>query len=122
MTPSEAQKYGPLIEDYILKPITDRELYNAIEHVFGRRETIRSDFDWARLSGVDFDLVNEYARLSTSIDVNKKLMKILETTYNIRNSKSSTSTSIAKVLKNSDATIKFQETLLQQIKEKITSA
>ncbi len=119
LTPTEAEKYGALIEDYVLKPITDRELYDAVEHVFGRRETIRSDMARARQSGVDFDIVNEYALLSTSVDVNKKLLKILDTTYNAKNAKGATSSSISKALKNIGATIKFQETRLQELKEEI---
>ena len=119
LTPTEAEKYGAYIEDYVLKPITDRELYNAVEHVFSRRETIRSDMDKARQSGVDFAIVNEYALLSTSVDVNKKLLKILETTYNVKNAKGTASNNIAKALKNIGATIKFQETRLQELKDHI---
>ena len=33
LSPAEAQEYGIFIEDYVLKPITHRELYDAIEHV-----------------------------------------------------------------------------------------
>ena len=33
LTPSEAQEYGIYIEDYIMKPITHRELYDAIENL-----------------------------------------------------------------------------------------
>ena len=36
LTPTEAEEYGIFIEDYVLKPITHRELYDAIEHVLGR--------------------------------------------------------------------------------------
>jgi CheY-like chemotaxis protein len=116
LTPPEAEEYGIFIEDYVLKPITHRELYDVIERVIGRRQTIRSDMDRARQSGVDFDIVNEYALLSKSIDVNKRLMKILETTYNFNNSKVRVSDDISRALKNMDANIRFQESRLQQIK------
>jgi two-component system, OmpR family, response regulator len=116
LTPTEAEEYGIFIEDYVLKPITHRELYDAIEHVLGRRQTLRTDMDRARQSGVDFDIVNEYALLSKSIDVNKRLMKILETTYNFNDSKVRISDDISRALKNMDTNIKFQEARLLQIK------
>jgi two-component system, OmpR family, response regulator len=116
LTPTEAQEYGVFIEDYILKPITHRELYDAIEHVLSRRQTIRSDMDRARQSGIDPDMVNEYAQLSKSIDVNKRLMKILETTYNFNDSKVRVSEDISRALKSMDTNLKFQEARLQQIK------
>ena len=116
LTPTEAEEYGIFIEDYVLKPITHRELYDAIEHVLGRRQTIRTDMDRARQSGIGFDIVNEYALLSKSIDVNKRLMKILETTYNFNDSKVRISDDISRALKNMETNIKFQEARLQQIK------
>ena len=78
LTPAEAQEYGIYIEDYVLKPITHRELYDAIEHVLARRQSIKTDMDMARQSGFDSEIITEYARLSKSIDVNKRLMKILQ--------------------------------------------
>ena len=116
LTPTEAQEYGIFIEDYVLKPITHRELYDAIEHVLNRRQTIRSDMDRAGQSGFDPELVNEYSQPSKSIDVNKRLMKILETTYNFNDSKVRVSDDISRALKSMDTNIRFQEARLQQIK------
>ncbi len=116
LTPTEAQEYGIFIENYVLKPITHRELYDAIEHVLSRCQTIRSDMDLARQSGVDPDMINEYAQLSKSIDVNKRLMKILETTYNLNDSKVRVGDDISRALKSLDTNLKFQEARLQQIK------
>lgn len=120
LTPNEAQEYGVYIEDYVLKPITHRELYDAIEHVLSRRQTIITDVDRARQSGVAPDLINEYAQLSKSIDVNKRLIKILETTYNFNDSKAQVSEDISRALKNMDASLKFQETRFQQIKSELS--
>ena len=72
--------------------------------------------DRARQSGVDFDIVNEYALLSKSIDVNKRLMKILKTTYNFNDSKVRVSDDISRALKTMDTNIRFQEARLQEIK------
>jgi two-component system OmpR family response regulator len=120
LTPSEAQEYGIYIEDYVLKPITHRELYDAIEHVLNRRQSIKSDMDLAKQSGFDSEIITEYARLSKSIDVNKRLMKILETTYNFNDSKVRVSDEISRAIKSMEMNIKFQENRLQQIKGELS--
>jgi len=116
LTPTEAQEYGIYIEDYVLKPITHRELYDAIDHVLKRQQSIKSDIDLAKQSGFDTELIAEYARLSKSIDVNKRLMKILETTYNFDDAKVRVSEEIANAIKGMETNIKFQEDRLRQIK------
>jgi CheY-like chemotaxis protein len=120
LTPTEAQEYGIYIEDYVLKPITHRELYDAIEHVLNRRQGIKSDVDIARQSGFDDQVVSEYARLSKGIDVNKRLLKILESTYNINDVKMRVSDEISRAIKSMESNIKFQESRLQQIKGELS--
>jgi len=122
LTPVEAQEYGIYIEDYILKPITHRELYNAIEHVLSRRQSIKSDIDLARKSGFDAEVITEYARLSKSIDVNRRLMKILETTYNYNDSKLRINDEISRAIKSMETNIRFQENRFQQIKGEISGS
>ena len=116
LTPTEAQEYGIYIEDYVLKPITHRELYDAIEHVLKRQQSIRSDIDLAKQSGFDAEIISEYARLSKSIDVNKRLMKILETTYNFDDAKVRVSEEISNAIKGMEMNIKFQEDRLREIR------
>ncbi|MDD4253881.1 MAG: response regulator [Methanofollis sp.] len=117
LTPDEAEGYGSYIEDYILKPITHRELYDAIERVLKRREMIRDDVDRAKEVGLDQRLVDEYARLAKGVDVNNRLLRILETTYNINDSKASEKVSLA--IKTMENSIRFQQERLAQIKEEI---
>jgi DNA-binding response OmpR family regulator len=120
LTPAEAQEYGIYIEDYVLKPITHRELYDAIEHVLNRRQSIKSDINLAKQSGFDAEIITEYARLSKSIDVNRRLMKILETTYNFNDSTVRVSDEISRAIKSMDMNIKFQENRFQQIKAEMS--
>jgi two-component system OmpR family response regulator len=117
LTPDEAEGYWSYIEDYILKPITHRELYDAIERVLQRRDVIRNDVENAQQVGLDQHLVDEYTRLAKGVDVNTRLLRILETTYNINDSKASEKISLA--IKNMENSIKFQEKRLAQIKEHI---
>jgi CheY-like chemotaxis protein len=119
LTLTEMEKYGTFIEDYVLKPVTNIELYSVVEHVFHRRETIRSDMDRARQCGVDLGVANEYALLYKNIDINKRFINIFETLINANNSKANTSDNICQALKKLDADMRFQETRLQQIKEEI---
>src|SRR5512136_2499417 len=120
LTPAEAQEYGIYIEDYVLKPITHRELYDAIEHVLNRRQSIKSDMELARESGFDTELITEYARLSKSIDVNRRLVKILKTTADFNDSKVRVSDEISRAIKSMDMNISFQETRLKQINSEIS--
>jgi two-component system, OmpR family, response regulator len=122
LTPAEAQEYGIYIEDYILKPITQRELYDAIEHVLNRRRSIKSDIDLARQSGFDEEIISEYSRLSKSIDVNHRLMKILKTTSDFNNPKVRDRDEISRAIKSMEMNIRFQETRLRQIKAEMSSA
>jgi two-component system OmpR family response regulator len=117
LTPDEAEGYGSYIEDYILKPITHRELYEAIERVLKRREIIRDDIERAKEAGLDQRVVDEYARLAKGVDVNNRLLRILETTYNINDGKASEKVSLA--IRNMENSIKFQQERLAQIKEEI---
>jgi DNA-binding response OmpR family regulator len=77
LSPEEAQTYGMYIEDYVLKPITHRELYDTIEHVLKRRNTIKLDVEEAKKAGFDQGIIDEYSRLAKSVDVNNRLLKIL---------------------------------------------
>ncbi|MDD1671688.1 MAG: response regulator [Methanomicrobiales archaeon] len=120
LTSEEAQEYGMYIEDYVLKPITHRELYDTIEHVLQRRTTINLDVEAAKKAGFDQRLIDEYARLSKSVDVNKRLLKILETTYNIHDSKVTLSEKISYAIKSMGTSIKFQEERLQHIRGELS--
>jgi two-component system, OmpR family, response regulator len=120
LTPAEAQEYGIYIEDYLLKPITQRELYDAIEHVLNRRQSIKSDMDLARQSGFDEEIITEYARLRKSIDVNRRLMKILKTTSDFNDPKVRVSHEMSSAIKDMEMNIEVQETRLRQIKAEMS--
>ena len=74
----------------------------------------------AKQSGFDAEIITEYARLAKSIDVNKRLMKILETTYNFNDSKVRVSDEISRAIKSMEMNIKFQDSRLQQIKGELS--
>jgi CheY-like chemotaxis protein len=119
LSPEEAQTYGMYIEDYVLKPITHRELYDTIEHVLKRRNTIKLDVEEAKKAGFDQGIIDEYSRLAKSVDVNTRLLKILETTYNIYDSNQQVSSKISQAMKSMSESIKTQEGRLQQIRAEL---
>jgi len=121
LTPEEANEYGPYIEDYILKPTTHHQLYEAIERVLTRRHSITADLERAREGGVDSRLIDEYERLSKSVDINRRLLKILETTYNIKDARAGVGEDITRAIKSMATSIKIQEERLSQIRAQIKS-
>jgi len=121
LTPEEANEYGAYIEDYILKPTTHHQLYEAIERVLTRRHSIAADIERAREGGVDSRLIDEYERLSKSVDINRRLLKILETTYNIKDARAGIGEDITRAIKSMATSIKIQEERLSQIRAQIKS-
>jgi CheY-like chemotaxis protein len=119
VTPAEMEKYGKYIEDYVLKPVTNIQLCNVIEHVFQRQQTIQSAVDQAMRRGVHFGIVREYALLSRSVDINKRFLDIFKTRYILDNSNIDTIDSIGQTLEKLDTTLKFQKTRLQLIEKEI---
>jgi len=78
LSPAEAQEYGIYIEDYVLKPITHRELYDAIEHVLSRRQSIKSDIDIATTYNFDDSKVRVSEEISSAIKNMEMNVKIQE--------------------------------------------
>jgi len=120
LTPDEAQKYGVYIEDYIMKPTTHRQLYDAIEYVLKRQEKIQGEVEIAKNEGVDDKLIDEYERLSKSADVSKRLLKILESTYNINDPDLKVGEKIFKAINSMRMSITFQEERLEQIHQQFS--
>lgn len=119
LTPDEAQEYAIYVEDYVLKPITHRELYDVIEHILNRRARIRQDVEMARAAGIDQKVIDEYSRLSRNIEVNKRLMSILESTYNISDTKAKVGEEIARAIRSMNMNITFQEDRLREIRDQM---
>lgn len=112
----EAQKYGMYIEDYVLKPISHRELYTAIEQVLQRRGSIQKAIEAAKEAGFSHRTIDEYSRLFQNIEVSKRLLHLLETTHNSHGSRNKEVTEEINNMKNQ---IKYQEERLRQIRQEI---
>ena len=105
LTPEEAQEYGTYIEDYVMKPTTHRQLYDAIEYILKRRQNINDDVEEAIGAGIEDQIVEEYERLRKSVDVSKRLFKILESTYNLNDDEVQIGENIALAIKSMQMSI-----------------
>jgi hypothetical protein len=72
--------------------------------------------------GVYSGVVQEYALLSRSLDINKRFQNIFKTRYIVDTSNKDTIDRIGQALEKLDTTIRFQKTRLQQIEEEIKVA
>ena len=81
LTAAEAKQYHICIEDYIMKPFEKVQLYAAIEHVLTRKKIIHENIVLAKKAGVAQETFCEYAKLSRHVDINKKLIGLLEKSY-----------------------------------------
>lgn len=119
LTPDEAQEYGMYIEDYVIKPITHKELYDSIEHVLKRKSDITDGIRLAEERGINSVLVSEYARLMKSVDVNKRLIRILENTYSLKDPRTGSVDKIENAIKGMKNGLTLQEARLEQLRAQI---
>lgn len=118
LTPNEAQEFGIYIEDYIMKPITHRELYDAIEAQLNRRRMIEQDLRMAREAGADEADIQNYQRLYRSIDINRRLLKILENTYRTSETGETKDEDVVMAIRNMAMNVRFQEEQLETLRKK----
>ncbi len=78
LTVEDVEEFGPLIEDYLNKPITRRELLDAVEHFFHHRDHIEVQMQIAGELGASPALIDEYLSLSRITDVQQHLIHILQ--------------------------------------------
>jgi CheY-like chemotaxis protein len=77
LTAAEAQQFQICIDDYIMKPFQQADLYEAIGQVIDRKKKVKETLLLAKQAGVNKDKVCELATLSRRISVNKKILNIL---------------------------------------------
>jgi CheY-like chemotaxis protein len=116
LTYEEARVFGMDIEDYVLKPIFHQELFATIEQVLQRRRAIKEATNAAKRAGFSQAQLEEYARLCKSVDVDKRLLQILETTYRSRDSDRE---KISNEIHNMQVSIKTQQERLQHIRQEV---
>jgi CheY-like chemotaxis protein len=78
ITPEEAEEHCLSIEDFVSKPVNPAQLLDAINRIFERRKSVKIESLQAKDKGVDPSLIEEYAALRKSIEVDKNLLVVLK--------------------------------------------
>lgn len=78
ISPFEAETHHPHIDDYITKPVSPRNLLETIEKVLSRREASQKNIELWKQAGVQTDEIEEYVRLTASIEVDRGLYSNLQ--------------------------------------------
>lgn len=78
ITPEEAEEHCLSIEDFVSKPVNPAQLLDAINRIFERRKAVKTEALLAKDAGVDPSLIEEYAALTKSIEVDKNLLAVLK--------------------------------------------
>ena len=85
LTLEDVMERSPLIEDYIMKPVKEATLRDAIDNVFASRTRNERTLEMARKSGVGDEVIqkyeNRYRRIDSQVARNRKLMTLISQIY-----------------------------------------
>jgi two-component system, OmpR family, response regulator len=104
-TMKEAREYGPLINDYLMKPYHPDQLGVNIKEILSRAYHVHKVVSLAKDLGCDNSLLSEYQRLAITIGVLNRLKPIINTVEHFE-----------------DDFLEQQEKRLAEITEQITKA
>jgi two-component system OmpR family response regulator len=79
-TMTEAETYGPLIDDYLMKPYHPHQVDELIRHILTRTDHLREVVQKARQHGIGEGLCREYMRLASTVEVLKRFREIISGT------------------------------------------
>ncbi|WAC05927.1 MAG: response regulator [Methanoregula sp.] len=122
LTAAEAKQYHVCIEDYIMKPFEKVQLYSAIEHVLIRKKNISENVSIAKKAGVAQETFCEYAKLSRHVDVNKKLIGLLQQAYGMQSINDLKDGEEYRIIEHMIINTRYSEDRLEQIQREIFSA
>ena len=78
ITAEEAAEHCLSIEDFVSKPVNPAQLLEAINRIFERRRAVKTESMQAEKKGIDPAIIEEYAALRKSIEVDKNLLVVLK--------------------------------------------
>ena len=77
-TMSEAETYAPMIDDYLMKPYHPDQVCEHIRNVLARVNHVYEVIQSARTLGVTEQVVSDYQRLVSTVEVLKRFKEIIE--------------------------------------------
>ena len=119
----DVMERSSLIEDYIMKPVKEATLRDAIDNVFASRTRIERTLEMARKSGVGDEVIRKYEsryrRIGAQVARNRKLMALISQIYSSEKIKShpAYSNMLASLRKG----LQLQETELKRLETVLTA-
>ncbi len=118
ITPEEAKEHAINIEDFVSKPVNPTQLLEAIQRIFARRTSVSSEVSDAKDAGHDAVLVDEYAALRKSIEVDTNLLCVLKKSTGMEQVGCEVRAEDAAAVHTLEEKIKTDEQRLKEINEK----
>jgi CheY-like chemotaxis protein len=121
LTLEDVMERSSLIEDYIMKPVKEATLRDAIDNVFASRTRIERTLEMARKSDVGDAVIKKYEhryrRIYSQVARNRKLMTLISQIYSSEKIKSNPAyvnmlSSLRKGLQLQESELKRLETVL----------
>jgi two-component system, OmpR family, response regulator len=122
ITPEEAEQHCLNIEDFVSKPVNPSQLLDAIKRVFERRADVKMERLVAKDAGLDTGLIEEYASLRKSIDVDRNLVCVLKNSCGVYNPRREVPAEDLAAIQKLEAKIQADEQRLKEINEKFARA
>lgn len=121
LTAAEARQFQICIDDYIMKPFQQADLYEAIGQVLERKKKVKETLLLARQAGVQKEKVCELATMSRRVSVNKKILNILSQGHPVP-APSGELSQDTEVIRQIGMKAKAHEERLEQLKSEIRPA
>jgi two-component system, OmpR family, response regulator len=123
LMPEDVRKYHVCIDDYITKPFSNAEIYAAVGHVIERKKKIMESLARVRKAGVTQEAFCELQKLSKRVDVDKKLLDLLQRRYEGRVAEPpDTGDEFSSTVEQLISSTRISEARLEEIRRQITMA
>lgn len=119
ITPEEAQQHSINIEDFVSKPVNPAQLMEAIQQIFTRRSDVKAETQGAEQAGVESGIIDEYAALRKSIEVDKNLLGVLKKACDMSNVGREVPAEDLAAIKSLEEKIQADEVRLKELSGKI---
>jgi CheY-like chemotaxis protein len=123
LTLEDVMERSTFIEDYIMKPVKEATLRDAIDNVFASRTRIERTLEMARKSGVGDEVIkkyeNRYRRIYSQVARNRKLMTLISQIYS--SEKIKCNPAYANMLASLRKGLQLQESELKRLETVLTT-
>ena len=122
ITPEEADQHSLNIEDFVSKPVNPAQLLEAIQRIFARRTSVKVESLIAQDAGLDPTVINEYAALRKSIEVDQNILCVLKKSTGMDLAGCTVNPDDVAAVRKLEAKIQSDEKRLREINEKFVKS